>query len=65
MATGTVKWFNGVRGFGFIAQDDSGADLFVHHTMIQGSKSLAEGEKVSYEAGQGPKGPAAVNVKAL
>ena len=68
MATGTVKWFNDEKGFGFITPDDgSGKDLFVHHTAIQGSgfKSLAEGAKVSYEAEQGPKGPAATNVQPL
>jgi CspA family cold shock protein len=67
MATGTVKWFNDDKGFGFITPDDSGKDLFVHHSSIQGSgfKSLAEGAKVSYDAEQGPKGPAAGNVQPL
>jgi CspA family cold shock protein len=67
MATGTVKWFNDDKGFGFITPDDEGKDLFVHHSAIQASgfKSLAEGAKVSYEAEQGPKGPAATNVQAL
>ena len=67
MATGTVKWFNDDKGFGFIAPDESGKDLFVHHSAIQGNgfKSLAEGAKVSYDAEQGPKGPAATNVLAL
>ena len=67
MATGTVKWFNDDKGFGFITPDDSGQDLFVHHSSIQGSgyKSLAEGAKVSYEAEQGPKGPAAANVQPI
>ncbi len=67
MATGTVKWFNDDKGFGFITPDESGNDLFVHHTSIQGSghRSLNEGAKVSYEAEQGPKGPAAANVVAL
>ena len=67
MATGTVKWFSDHKGFGFITPDDSSKDLFVHHSAIQadGYKSLAEGAKVSYDAEQGPKGPAAANVQAL
>jgi CspA family cold shock protein len=67
MATGTVKWFNNDKGFGFITPDDAGKDLFVHHSAILGSgfKSLPEGAKVSYEATQGPKGPAATNVEAI
>jgi CspA family cold shock protein len=65
MATGTVKWFNAEKGFGFITPDDNGKDLFVHHSAIQGSgfKTLDEGARVSYEAEQGPKGPAAANVR--
>ena len=67
MATGTVKWFNDDKVFGFITPDDQTKDLFVHHSSIQGGgfKSLAEGAKVSYDAEQGPKGPAAANVLTL
>jgi cold shock protein len=66
MATGTVKWFNDSKGFGFITPDDGSKDVFVHHNNIQaeGFKSLAEGQKVSYETEQGPKGPSAINVVA-
>lgn len=64
MATGTVKWFNDAKGFGFIAQDDGGADVFVHFSAIQGDgfKTLAEGQKVSFDLQDGPKGPQASNV---
>jgi CspA family cold shock protein len=67
MATGTVKWFSDEKGFGFITPDDQSKDLFVHHSSISGSgfKSLAEGAKVSYDAEQGPKGPAAKNVQTI
>jgi CspA family cold shock protein len=66
MATGTVKWFNESKGFGFIAQDDGGADVFVHFSAIQGGgfKTLAEGQKVSFDVQNGPKGPQASNVVA-
>ena len=66
MATGTVKWFNEAKGFGFIAQDNGGADVFVHFSAIQGSgfKTLAEGQRVTFEVQQGPKGPQAANVVA-
>ncbi|WP_097460357.1 transcription antiterminator/RNA stability regulator CspE [Mangrovitalea sediminis] len=64
MATGTVKWFNESKGFGFISQADGGPDVFVHFSAIQGSgfKTLAEGQKVTFTVEQGPKGPQASNV---
>ncbi len=67
MATGTVKWFNSGKGFGFITPDEGGDDLFVHHSAIKadGYASLNEGQKVEYEVGQGQKGPCANNVVAL
>ena len=67
MPTGSVKWFNDDKGFGFITPDDQSKDLFVHHSAIEGDgfKSLAEGAKVSYEAEAGDKGPKAVNVKLI
>jgi len=66
MASGTVKWFNESKGFGFITQDDGGADVFVHFNAIQSSgfKTLAEGQKVTYEVENGPKGLQASNVVA-
>ena len=62
--TGTVKWFNEAKGFGFITPESGGKDVFVHHSAIQGSgfKTLAEGQKVKFDLEQTTKGPAAVNV---
>jgi CspA family cold shock protein len=67
MATGTVKWFNDAKGFGFITPDDGGKDLFAHHTAIQSSgfRSLKDGQKVEFDVSSGPKGPQATNIKPL
>jgi CspA family cold shock protein len=64
MRTGTVKWFNDAKGYGFIAPEDGGEDLFVHFSAVQGDgfRSLAEGQSVTFETQQGPKGLQAVDV---
>ena len=64
MATGTVKWFNEEKRYGFITPDDGGQDLFVHQTgLFDGQRSLPEGAKVDFESEDGPKGPKAIEVK--
>ncbi len=65
MITGTVKWFNDSKGYGFITPQDGSKDVFVHHSAIQGGgfKSLAEGQAVTFDVEQGPKGPSAIKVQ--
>ena len=65
MATGTVKWFNEAKGFGFITPSDGGQDLFAHFSAIQeaGFKTLKEGQRVTFDVGAGPKGPQASNIR--
>ena len=65
MPTGTVKWFNDTKGYGFITPDDKSEDLFAHFSAItmEGFKSLKEGSRVSFELAEGPKGPMAVNIR--
>jgi CspA family cold shock protein len=67
MATGTVKWFNDAKGFGFISPDDGGADLFAHFSAINmsGFKSLKEGQKISFDVVQGMKGKQAANIQSM
>jgi cold shock protein len=67
MATGKVKWFNDAKGFGFITPDDGSKDLFAHHSSIQmsGFKSLKENQAVQFDVVNGPKGPAASNIKPI
>lgn len=67
MATGTVKWFSDQKGFGFITPDEGGDDLFIHHSNIEGDgyRTLADDQRVEYEAGQGRKGPEATKVRAV
>jgi CspA family cold shock protein len=67
MSTGTVKWFNDAKGFGFIRQDDGGEDVFCHHTAIvsDGFRTLSEGQRVEFEVSRGPKGLQASNVRAV
>lgn len=67
MASGTVKWFNDTKGYGFIAPEDGSKDVFVHHSNIAGTgfKTLAEGAKVEFEVREGAKGPEAVNVETV
>ncbi len=67
MATGTVKWFNEAKGFGFITPEGGGTDLFAHFSAIQeaGFKTLKEGQRVTFDVGAGPKGPQASNIRSV
>jgi len=67
MASGTVKWFNGDKGYGFIAQDGGGADVFAHFSAIEASgfRGLEENQRVEFDVTQGPKGPQAANIRPL
>lgn len=67
MSTGTVKWFNEAKGFGFITPDESGKDLFVHHSNIvsEGFRTLQDGQKVEFESENSPRGPVAVKVRPI
>jgi CspA family cold shock protein len=67
MATGTVKWFSATKGYGFIAPNEGGDDVFAHFSAIQmdGFRTLKEGQKVEFEVTQGPKGPQALNIQAI
>jgi cold shock protein len=67
MTQGTVKWFNGEKGFGFIAPDDGSKDVFVHYSEVQGSgfRTLEENQRVQFDIEQGPKGPQAVGVTSV
>jgi len=67
MPTGTVKWFNAEKGFGFITPDEGGQDLFAHYSAIdsKGYRSLEEGQRVTFDVAEGPKGPQAAAIKSL